>query len=336
MTDTPSPVTATVDFGADGVQHGHLQLPWSRDESAWGSVMIPVTVIRNGSGPTALITGGNHGDEYEGPLAILDAATSLDPAAVSGRIILIPFMNAPAVHAATRTSPIDGGNMNRAFPGRPDGTITEKIADYFTRYLLPMADIVLDFHSGGKSLDFLPFAACHTLEDKAQEARCRAARDAFCAPFSLQMLEIDPSAMYDHAAESQGKTFVTTELGGRGTATPETVAIARRGLRNLLIHAGILAGDIDAAPTCHLTQDDAACFHFAPDAGMVEFTVMLGDAVTCGETLARIWPLYHTGIEPNVITARTDGLVMVRHHPGLIRQGDCLAVLASETGPTKE
>ena len=159
-------------------------------------------------------------------------------------------MNAPAVHAATRTSPIDGGNMNRAFPGRPDGTITEKIADYFTRYLLPMADIVLDFHSGGKSLDFLPFAACHTLEDKAQEARCRAARDAFCAPFSLQMLEIDPSAMYDHAAESQGKTFVTTELGGRGTATPETVAIARRGLRNLR-HGVHIAGDHGVPAKAH-------------------------------------------------------------------------------------
>lgn len=336
MSLPPSPVSSTVDFDAPGVQHGHLQLPWSRDDSAWGSVMIPVTVIRNGTGPTALITGGNHGDEYEGPLAILEAARTLTADQVSGRIILIPFMNAPAVAAGTRTSPIDGGNMNRSFPGRPDGSITEKIADYFTRVLLPMADVVLDFHSGGRSLDFLPFAACHTLDDKEQEARCRAARDAFCAPYSLQMLEIDPAAMYDHAAERQGKTFVTTELGGRGTATPETTAIARRGLRNLLIHTGILQGRQETAATRHLAQDDAACFHFAPRAGMLDFAVSIGETVAQGDLLARIWPTDRTGAEPEHVHASTPGLVMVRHHPGLIRHGDCLAVLATELQHVKE
>ena len=65
----PSPIQPTVDFSADGEQHGFLKLPYSRDDSAWGAVMIPVTVIRRGDGPTVLLTGGNHGDEYEGPIA---------------------------------------------------------------------------------------------------------------------------------------------------------------------------------------------------------------------------------------------------------------------------
>ena len=59
----PSPISATVDFDADGVQHGFLRLPYSRDDAAWGSVMIPVTVVKNGKGPTALLTGANHGDD---------------------------------------------------------------------------------------------------------------------------------------------------------------------------------------------------------------------------------------------------------------------------------
>ena len=63
-----NPISPTLDFERDGVQHGYLKLPYSRDDSAWGAVMIPVTVVKNGSGPTALLTGGNHGDEYEGPL----------------------------------------------------------------------------------------------------------------------------------------------------------------------------------------------------------------------------------------------------------------------------
>ena len=68
----PSPVKSTIDFGQDGLQHGFLKLPHSHDESAYGSVMIPISMAKNGEGPTALLTGGNHGDEYEGPIALFD------------------------------------------------------------------------------------------------------------------------------------------------------------------------------------------------------------------------------------------------------------------------
>ncbi len=156
MQPAPSPIAATVDFAAPGVSHGFLRLPHSRDDAAWGSIMTPITVVNNGEGPTALLTGANHGDEYEGPIALFDLAATVRAEDVTGRLIIVPAMNYPAFAAATRTSPIDRGNLNRSFPGRPDGTVTQKIADYFQRVLLPMADVVLDFHSGGKTLDFLP------------------------------------------------------------------------------------------------------------------------------------------------------------------------------------
>ncbi|MGH7153886.1 MAG: N-alpha-acetyl diaminobutyric acid deacetylase DoeB, partial [Acetobacteraceae bacterium] len=202
--ELPSPVAANIAFDTDGVQHGFLRLPHSRDDSAWGSVMIPIAVIRNGDGPTALLIGANHGDEYEGPIALFDLARSLAAEAIQGRVIVLPAMNYPAFRAGTRTSPIDRGNLNRSFPGRPDGTITEKIADYVTRELLPMADVVLDIHSGGRTLDFLPFAAAHVLADAAQGARCMAAVKAFGAPYSMRMREIDAVGMYDSVAEAMG------------------------------------------------------------------------------------------------------------------------------------
>ena len=325
----PSPVAPTIDLDAQGVAHGHLRLPHSRDDSAWGSVMIPITVARNGAGPTALLTGGNHGDEYEGPLALFDLARRLDPATVRGAVIIVPALNFPAFRAATRTSPIDRGNLNRSFPGRPDGTVTEKIADFVQRELLPRADIVLDFHSGGRTLDFLPFAAAHALPDAEQEAAGFAAVAAFGAPWSMRMREIDAVGMLDTAAEEMGKVFVTTELGGGGTARAETVAIARRGARNLLRHAGILAGAVEAWPTRWLEMPGDECFAFAPRAGLCEPAIDLGAAVTRGDVIARIHDFERTGAEPVEIVAGMDGLLAARHFPGLIQMGDCAAVVAA-------
>ena len=153
-----SPVVPTIPLNEDGKYHGHLRLPYSRDESAWGNLMLPVTVVRNGEGPVALLTGANHGDEYEGPIALHDLALTLEPEVINGAVIIVPALNYPAFLAGTRTSPIDKANMNRIFPGKPNGTVSEKIADYFNSTLVPMADLVLDFHSGGKTINFLPLA----------------------------------------------------------------------------------------------------------------------------------------------------------------------------------
>lgn len=327
----PSPITPTVDFAAKGVQHGHLRLPYSRDDSAWGSVMIPICVIAHGEGPTALLTGANHGDEYEGPAALFELARSLRPEEVQGRIILVPALNYPAFRAGTRTSPIDRGNLNRSFPGRPDGTVTEKIADFVTRHLVPLADVVLDFHSGGKTLDFLPYAAAHELPDKAQEARCFAAVAAFSAPYSMRMLEIDAVGMLDTTVEEMGKVFVTTELGGAGTASATSIGIARRGATNLLRHAGILAGEPETAATSWLDMPSSDCFAFAGDDGLIAFAVDLGAKVRAGDLIARVYPVGRTGEAPAEYRASMDGVLAARHVPGLIKAGDCLSVLAVVT-----
>ncbi|WP_026381071.1 N(2)-acetyl-L-2,4-diaminobutanoate deacetylase DoeB [Afifella pfennigii] len=323
-----SSIVASVDFDADGIQRGHLRLPFSRNESAWGNLMIPIAVIGNGRGPTALLTGGSHGDEYEGPIALAELARKLSPDEVSGRVVILPFMNYPAFRAGTRLSPIDGGNLNRLFPGRPDGAITEKIADYVERVLLPMADIVLDFHSGGRTLDFLPFAACHVLDDKEHEARCREARDAFSAPYSMTMLEIDAAGMLDSSAEALGKVFVTTELGGGGTASARTVKIAKRGARNVMKHAGILCGEIERGPSVLLDMPGPECFSFGDSEGFVEPAVDLGARVKKGDLLLCVHPHGHLGERPREYRAGLSGILAARHFPGLTAPGDCLAVVA--------
>lgn len=324
-----NPIVANVTFDQDGVHHGYLRLPYSRDDSAWGSVMIPITVIKNGDGPTALLTGGNHGDEYEGPLALQALTHELSADEINGRVIIVPFMNYPAFLAGRRTSPLDGGNLNRLFPGRPDGTPTEKIADYFIRTLVPMADYVLDFHSGGRTLEFVPFAAAHVLDDTVQQQRCVAAMEAFNAPFSMTMREIDAVGMYDTAVEEAGKIFISTELYGGGTATARSARIARKGTRNFLKHAGILEGELDLAPSTAIDTTPLGCYHFADLTGMMEPLVDLGETVEEGDPLMRIWLTTVTGEAPVTVCANRAGLLTGRHFPGLVKLGDCLAVVAT-------
>src|SRR5262245_20615710 len=103
MNDT-SPVHCTIHFTKAGKQHGHLCVPYSYNLGGWAKLLIPITVIRNGKGPTVLVLGGNHGDEYPGPIAILKLMRELQPADVSGTLILLPTLNQPAVKAATRLS----------------------------------------------------------------------------------------------------------------------------------------------------------------------------------------------------------------------------------------
>jgi N-alpha-acetyl-L-2,4-diaminobutyrate deacetylase len=331
-----SPITPTVDLDADGVQHGFLKLPYSRDDSAWGAVMIPLTVVKRGEGPTVLLTGGNHGDEYEGPVALSKLAGSLRADEVSGRVIVVPFMNYPAFQAGTRTSPIDAGNLNRSFPGRPDGSVTEKIADYFQRHLLERADYVLDIHAGGRTLDFVPFAAIHLLPDAQQQARCERAMRAFGAPYSMRMLELDSVGLFDSAVEEAGKVFVSTELGGGGSSTAASVAIADRGVRGFLANAGVIE-PVEPAPqarghatrtTTLLDMPDGSCYTTSEHRGLLEMCRDLGDIVAEGDVLARVHDIERTGAAPVEYRARRAGLLAARHFPGLVQTGDTVAVVA--------
>lgn len=336
MDDRPSRVSCTIDFDRPGRQHGVMTVPHSRNESAWGSIQIPITQLHNGDGPTVLFTAGSHGDEYEGPIALMKMARALDIDRLSGRVIIVPCLNLPAVRTGTRLSPIDGRNMNRVFPGSRDGTVTEVIADFVYRRLLPQADLVLDIHSGGKTLDFIPSAVMHFLEDERLMATTLGAIQAFGAPVALILRELDNQGMLDTAVEEMGKIFISTELGGNGTASAQSVGIADRGLRNVLIHFGLLkdtAPDLPGQPTRLMGTPDANSFVIAGHGGMLEMCADLGDEVEVGQVLGRIYDYEDPAASAQTYTCQRAGTVISRHTPGLVQRGDCLAVVAEPIDP---
>ena len=187
---------------------------------------------------------------------------------------------------------------------------------------------MLDIHSGGKTLEFVPFCCAHRLPDPRHEAACVAAMRAFSAPYSMMLLEIDNVGMYDTAAEEMGKVFISTELGGGGTTRASTVAVARRGVRNLLIHAGILKGEAEQSPSRMLDMPGGECFSFSEQEGLIEPCVDLGQPVRKGDVIAKVWPADRTGVQPAQYRAALDGVLAGRHFPGLVKTGDCLAVVA--------
>ena len=150
-----SPVACTIDFERGGKQVGHLSLPKITNTAGWASTFVHIAQVANGEGPTVLVLAGNHGDEYEGQVAALRLLQELQPEQVSGRVIVIPVLSSAASKANTRNWP-SGANFNRSFPGNPEGAPNEQLADYLTRVLFPMADVVIDMHSGGRSAWFLP------------------------------------------------------------------------------------------------------------------------------------------------------------------------------------
>ncbi|MDH3389590.1 MAG: succinylglutamate desuccinylase/aspartoacylase family protein [Gammaproteobacteria bacterium] len=336
MTQTEPKVSSTVDFSADGKQHGHLSVPHSRNDSGWGAVHLPIVSIRNGNGPTMVLTGGNHGDEYEGPIALMKLSRALDAKDINGQVIIIPALNYPAVLAGCRVSPIDGVNMNRAFPGKRDGTVSSMIAHFVHQKILPLADAVLDIHSGGKTMMFSPFACYHRIPDAAVMEKAKKAVLAFAAPVSLELVELDAEGMIDTAVEDMGKIFIGCELGGGGTTTTGTVSIAETGIRNLLAHFEIISEQprsleergLPATRLMHMPDSD--CYVISDDDGIYEALVDLNSSINIDDAIGQVHFPEKPERPPVVYRAARAGSLIGRTHKALVESGDFLALIAAE------
>jgi predicted deacylase len=293
---------------------------------------VPLAVIANGTGPTVILEAGNHGDEYEGQIVIGELIRDLDPAEVQGRLILMPANNVHAVMAARRTSPVDGLNFNRTFPGDPRGTITQQIAAYVTDHIFPLGDAFLDLHSGGSSLDLLPSAIIEPTDDPELRRRNIAAVQAFDAPLTVVISNLGEPRTATAAACRAGLVTVGTEMAGGGRVSLDALAVCRRGVRNVLAHLGVLDPK-HAAPRrgdgviLELPGDKA--YVFATIEGVFEPFHENGREVRAGEPAGRIHCTWDPGRAPEVLRYEADGIVYGRRQPGHVRPGNCCQIVAS-------
>ena len=329
-----SRIVAEVDFSKNGRQHGFLRLFHSVHSSAYGFIPIPIVVLKNGDGPTALFVSGNHGDEYEGQVALCNLAKSLDPARIHGRVIILPAANLPAAVAGRRTSPIDEGNLNRMFPGDANGTVTQQIAYYIEHELVPLADLVCDLHSGGSSLMYVPSVLYGGWRRDGSAEAGVAALKAFAASTAYVMEENQGGdTTLSGGGKRQNVLCLGTEAGGSGHVTRSALRMVERGVNNLMVHLGILPENARIAadgPTRTLLVGGPDYFVYAPDNGLFEPLVELGDMVRAGQPAARIhWP-ETPWAEPVTAHFAHDGFVLCKRMPGRTMRGDCLFHLGTD------
>jgi N-alpha-acetyl-L-2,4-diaminobutyrate deacetylase len=331
-----SRVINPIDFDKNGRQAGYLKAPLSRNTAGWGIVEIPIISIKNGSGPTVLLTGGVHGDEYEGPIAISRLARSLDPARVQGRVIMIPAFNVPAVLSNTRLSPIDNRDMNRCFPGDPRGTFSEMLAHFLDSCVLPHADLSLDLHTAGHSCDSAFSTNMHYLPTPEARGRTMAAASAFGAPFNVVFWGVDEGATFTSCVERRGIVSLGTELGGWGRVAIEGVRIGRRGIDNILKHMNIIEGapetaQRDGSPaTRHMMVRDPSCYSFAPAAGHFEPTNVTGEAVRAGDPAGWLHFVEDVDRDPIEVRYGADGVLWMCAGPGRVARGDVIGVVMTD------
>ena len=319
-----------IDYERDGKQVSTLNLPYSVTRSAYGLIAIPAAVVRNGTGPTVLLIAGNHGDEYEGQIALAKLIRTLEPGQVQGRVIILPGVNLPAVMAGTRVSPLDNANLNRSFPGDPAGTPTQQIAHYLDSVLFPMADMVCDFHSGGSSLHYMVFASTHQSRDAAVTDKGLAALRVFGAPLSVFWQTGADLSFASHAAMRHGTPYLGGEFGGTGSVSRQGVALIGRGIARLLAHMGVTdkATAPPEEPVRMVAVPSRQHFVYAPAPGLFEPATELGDVVTAGQLCGEVHFIDDPARAPVPCHFQRDGFVVCKRHFGRVERGDCVAHLA--------
>ena len=326
-----SRIHCPLDLEARGKRAGYLELPHSDNANPLGCYPIPVMAIVGGSGPTTLLTGGVHGDEFEGPVALIELFQQLDPGEVKGRLIFLPALNAPAVRASSRVSPLDGGNLNRAFPGAPDGPPTAMIAHLVESVLMPDCDAAIDLHAGGKAAFFMPCALAARSADGALDPQNMALAEAFGAPVIWVLGRFNEDRSVNAAATRQGLTMIAAELGGRGTVTPAILDLARRGLRSCLAHLGHIEAPViraDAPTRVEIGAPEHKLY--CPVEGLYEPLFEAGARVAERDLLGRVYALDDPARPPAEIRAPITGQLLAVSARGYVKQGDFAGLVATE------
>ncbi|WP_028356346.1 succinylglutamate desuccinylase/aspartoacylase domain-containing protein [Bordetella petrii] len=296
--------------------------------SAYRRVTVPVLRIEAGPGPAVALVAGVHGDEWEGQAAILELWHSLPDSLQRGTVYLLPAANAEASLAGTRLSPSDGGNLNRAFLGTPVRGYTESVAAALEARLLPRIDAMIDVHSGGASLRYLPASVITRYGADPCDPRLPALAQAFGLPHCVFFRSGEDGSM-PAAASRHGVLRLSAEIGGGAETGAALVRQCRDGLLGCLAYLGLLeTRGRAAAPSALYDLDAPAATLRARDGGVFVPAVELGQAIAAGHEIGQLIEPARPDLPPRALASPQAGTVVCLRAMARSDDGDCLLQVA--------
>jgi predicted deacylase len=244
---------------------------------------LPVSIIRGAKpGPTLALIAGTHGYEYAGIIALQRIRQGVDPAELSGTLLLVHIANPPSFYGRTiYYSPADGKNLNRVYPGKADGTLSERIAHAITTQVIEPADFLIDLHAGDGNEALRPYVYLPQTGQAELDAKSR----GLAVAFGLDHIVLDKgraqppeASLYtDQTAISRGIPAITTETGQLGLSDDYWVSLAEDGILNVMRHLQMLPGEPKANEHVVWLEDYEVIR--APVAGIFRAAVRDGYAV---------------------------------------------------------
>jgi len=281
--------------------------------------------------PRALLVAGVHGDEYESVAALQQLASEVDPSRLHGAVVIVPVANPLAFHAGTRRTPADLGDLNRAFPGNPEGTLSERLADWLFQNFVLGSDAVLSMHCWSKEATVIPYVEypiAKTPVAKKSASLARALGLGFLHPYEW------PAGLLVASAVQHGIPAVETEVGGMGTVTPEGQQSYRSIVYRFLQGMRLLAPRADETESPHRSpkivgHSDCRADH----PGLFRSRCRAGGAVERGDLLGTVHDL--SGECLHEVRAPKNGVVGISRKFASVQPGDLLFQVFWPIGKTQ-
>lgn len=265
---------------------------------------MPLFLINGAQdGPTMVVTAGIHGSEYVGIESAYRLALGVDPAALRGRLIVAPICSMTAyAKRATYIAPPDSKNLNRCFPGDPNGSFAEQLAAWITENLIRRGDAYIDLHGGDLNEALVPFSLVKRSGDAGLDARALALAESFGIA-EIVVVEVKGSTI--SAAAEVGVPGVLAEIGGQGVWSEAEVERMVAGLYSSLAHLGMY-GVAQPAASAHLFEKFS--WLRSEHDGLFHPACNVGDFVRAGQNLGHVADLLGQPVQQAV--APHDGVVM--------------------------
>jgi uncharacterized protein len=308
---------------------GTLDVPAASGDTG---TTIPFTIIHGTrSGPVLALFAGTHGMEYVPIIALQRMRSSIDPKTLSGTVIMVHVANMPSFLGRTiYYSPADGKNLNRVFPGKADGTLSERIADTITREVIARATHVIDLHCGDGNESLRPYSYWITTGPAGVADQSR----AMALAFGLDHIVVDRERPTDAAASiylsntaiTRGKPALTTETGGMALVDDASIALIERGVAGVLRHLKMRTNGPAAATSPILIQRNEVIR--AGVTGIFVPTVERGRTITKGAKIGHITDFHGKVIEEIVATFDGEILYVIGTPP--ISKGEPIAMIGGK------